>query len=232
MIGAIIVAAGEGTRMGSSKNKQYLFIGDRPLIAHTLGVFSSIDLIDNIVLVVREQEMDYCRKNIIEQYGIKNIMALIPGGSERQHSMLKGLDALKGICDIVVTHDGARPLVTPEIILESISKAYTYGASACAVPVKDTIKIVDSHNYIVDTPNRSKLYRVQTPQTFKFDILYDAHKKALEEGFVGTDDTVLLERIGVKVKLFEGSYENIKVTTPEDIYIAEAILNYRSSRKE
>ena len=230
-VGAVIVAAGKGKRMGRSINKQFLKIDNIPVLARTLLTFSNIAMIDNIVVVVDKDEVEHCRKDIINEYDINRVLDIMPGGKERQNSVLNGLKVLKDRCDIVVTHDGARPLVNTDTIVQSIRYAYMYGAAVCGAPVKDTIKILCHDDFIVGTPDRSKLYAVQTPQTFKFDLLYKAHKLAIEEGFTGTDDTVLVERMGVRVKLFSGSYENIKITCPEDIYLAEAILKHRSDRE-
>lgn len=227
IVGVVIVAAGKSKRMGIGVNKQHIILGDKPVLAHTLKAFDSVASIDRIVIVTSPEELDYCRKDIVEDYKIEKAVDIVTGGEERQHSIFNGLKALKGECDIVITHDGARPFVTEKVIEKSIEEACIYGASACAVPVKDTIKVSDSENFVIDTPDRSRLFAVQTPQTFKFDILYKAHVNALEEGFLGTDDTVLVERIGTRVKLFEGSYENIKITTIEDIYIAKSIFEMR-----
>lgn len=229
IVGAVIVAAGKSRRMGC--NKLFARIGDMPVLVHTLKVFDRINTVDSIVLVTGSEDLDYCSKDIIEKYGIRKVIEITEGGSERQYSVCNGVKTLKGRCDIIITHDGARPFVTQKIIDTSIEQAYIFDAAACAVPLKDTIKKVDKSNFTVDTPERDSLMAVQTPQTFKYDILYSAHMQALEESFTGTDDTMLVERLGVKVKLFEGSYENIKITTPEDMFIAEAILRYRKSGK-
>lgn len=227
MVGAVIVAAGSSSRMG--KNKLYIPIEGTPVLARTISVFHGINTVDRIILVTAAKEIDYCLQNILKKYDMNKDIEIVAGGTERQYSMMNGLNNLKGSCDIVVTHDGARPFVTAEIIEKSIETAYIYKAAACAVPVKDTIKIMDSESFAIDTLDRSKLSAVQTPQTFLFNTIYEAHIKAREEGFTGTDDTVLVERMGVKVKLFEGSYENIKITTPDDIYLSEAILGYRKN---
>lgn len=226
-VGVIVAAAGQGSRVGGNIKKQYLLIGDKPVLAHTLMAVSSSNLVDEIVVVVGESEIEYCRKNIIAAYKIDKISCVVKGGGERQQSVFEGLLSLKGKCGIVAVHDGARPFVTAGMLDESIRKAYEYDAAACAVSVKDTIKVVDKNRWIVDTPDRSQLYAVQTPQTFKFDLIFRAHIKALREGYTGTDDTVLVERMGTRVKIFNGSYENIKITTPEDLYIAEAMNKYR-----
>lgn len=229
-VGVIIAAAGKGRRMGL--NKQFAVIQGMPVLAHTLKKFDCLELVDGIVLVIGAEDIEYCSRFIIEKYKVSKVAEIIAGGSERQDSILNGINALKGKCEIVVTHDGARPLVAPGIIERSIEEAFAYGAAACAVPVKDTIKIADAFNFSVETPDRTRLFAVQTPQTFKFDILFKAHMKALEDRFNGTDDTMLVERLGMKIKLFEGSYENIKITTPEDIYIAEAIMKFRESKQK
>ncbi|KPU42657.1 2-C-methyl-D-erythritol 4-phosphate cytidylyltransferase 1 [Oxobacter pfennigii] len=229
-IGAVVVAAGKGKRMGAEVNKLFLEINNKPVLAYTLEAFESSQYVDSIIIAANENEMDYIKKDIIDRYKINKIkksISLVAGGEIRQQSIIKGLSELKGACDIIVTHDGARPLVTSQIIDLSVEEAEKYGAAACAVPLKDTIKVVDEEGFVLSTPERATLYAIQTPQTFKFDILFSAHREAVKNEFIGTDDTVLVERLGFKIKLFSGSYENIKVTTPEDIYIAEAILNNR-----
>ncbi|HBM80316.1 MAG: 2-C-methyl-D-erythritol 4-phosphate cytidylyltransferase [Clostridiales bacterium] len=227
-VGAIIAAAGKSSRMGNI-NKLFIKLGRREILAEVLNVFSSTSCIDSIVIVCGEDTVDRCRKDIVEKYSISKVSKIIPGGAERQFSVLKGLIALYGMCDIVLIHDGARPFVREETIKKSVEEAYIYGAAACAVPVKDTIKIVDSDKFTLNTPDRNKVYAVQTPQAFKYNIIYDAHIKAKKSGFIGTDDTMLVERAGSRVKLFEGSYDNIKITTPDDIYIAEAIIKHRNN---
>jgi 2-C-methyl-D-erythritol 4-phosphate cytidylyltransferase len=230
-VGAVVVSAGRSRRMGNI-NKQFLMIGGKPVLSHTLALFESMPVVDFIVLVAGSGEVDNYREGIIDRYGISKVKYIVEGGEERQHSVRNGLEAIGGMCDIVIIHDGARPFADPCIIEKSVLEASEYGAAACGVPVKDTIKVRGSDGFITGSPDRSTLYAVQTPQTFRYQILYDAHKKALEEGFLGTDDTVLVERMGMKVRLFEGSYENIKITTFEDIYAAEAILRYRMDRQD
>lgn len=227
---AVIAAAGKSRRMGGGINKQLIMIKDMPVLAHTLKAFDSADIIDGIILVAGQDDGEDCRENVIKKYGIDKIKAIVQGGDERQQSVKSGLDAALGVCDIVVVHDGARPFVTKDIIYKSVEEAYEFGAAVCAVPVKDTIKVSRDGEFISNSIDRNTLYAVQTPQTFRFDLLYKAHNKAAEDSFLGTDDTVLVERIGIRVKIFEGSYENIKITTPEDIYIAESILEQRAKR--
>jgi 2-C-methyl-D-erythritol 4-phosphate cytidylyltransferase len=220
----IIVAAGKGKRMGSTINKQYLNIKGKPLLFYTLMAFSKCNLIDDIVLVTGENEVDYCKTEIIQKYGISKVSQIVKGGMERQHSVLNGLLAAKG-SDIVLIHDGARPFVDHGIIEEGIKFARLYGACTCGVTPKDTIKIKDHDGFILDTLDRNILVNVQTPQCFKYDLILDCHKRLLEEGECVTDDTMVVERYGNKVFLYEGSYNNIKITTPEDLIIGEKIID-------
>lgn len=224
---AVVAAAGRSRRMGTGRNKQFLMICGMPVLSRTLLSIAGCSLIDGIVVAASYDDMERCRRDVVDRYRIPKVVKIVEGGSERQQSVMAGLEELKDICDIAVVHDGARPFVTAEMIGESISGAYRYGASACAVCVKDTIKVSDGDGFILDTPERANLYAVQTPQTFRFGLLYRAHSEAAKEGYTGTDDTVLVERLGAKVKLIGGSYENIKITTPEDIYAAEAIIRHR-----
>lgn len=222
-ISAVIVAAGRGTRMNMEMNKQYIEVCGKPVLAWTLQVFEDTVVIDEIILVVNEQELVYCKQQIVEKYKLKKVRTLVAGGKERQDSVYSGLMEVDPSCDIVLVHDGARPFVTRKILEESIDAAREFGASCVAVPVKDTIKIEDSNQFVNETLDRSILWAIQTPQTFQFDLLFKAHNKAMEEGFKGTDDSVLVERMGVRTKLTMGSYNNIKITTKEDLVMAEAI---------
>jgi len=232
LITALIAAAGQGKRMKSDVNKQYLNINDKPILVHTLEMFDKSQIIDDIILIVKKDEIDFCKKEIINKYKFNKTIKIVSGGKERQESIYNGLKAANKKTKVVVTHDGARPFVTLDIIEKSIYEAIKYKAVGVGVPVKDTIKVIDNDNYIIDTPNRSKLWKIQTPQTFLYNILLRAHEIALHDGFLGTDDSVLVERIGVKVKMIKGSYENIKITTPEDMILGDAILKSRRSNKE
>jgi 2-C-methyl-D-erythritol 4-phosphate cytidylyltransferase len=220
---AIILAAGKGRRMEESINKQYLKINQHPILYYTLKAFSQSNYIDEIIVVVAEGEMDYCRKEIIEKYNFLKVKDVVIGGKERQDSVLKGLSAVSN-CEIVLIHDGARPFINQSIISDAITYANLYGATACGVEPKDTIKIKDSLGFSIDTPKRETLFCVQTPQAFKYDIILNCHKKIHEEGINVTDDTMVVERYGYKVYLYKGSYNNIKVTTPEDLEIGRQIL--------
>ncbi|TCO69673.1 2-C-methyl-D-erythritol 4-phosphate cytidylyltransferase [Marinisporobacter balticus] len=226
-ISAIIAAAGQGKRMQRKINKQYLNLHDKPILAHTLEIFEKCTSIDEIIVVTHENEVTYCKEKVIKYYGYDKVEKVITGGSERQESIFNGLKEVDEKCHIVVIHDGARPFIREKQILESIDEAIKHKAVGIGVPVKDTIKIVDEGKNIMNTPNRKFLWAIQTPQTFDYQLLLQSHKRAIEDGYIGTDDTVLVERMGQKVKMIMGSYDNIKITTPEDIYIGEAILKNR-----
>ncbi|MGX4601646.1 2-C-methyl-D-erythritol 4-phosphate cytidylyltransferase [Faecalimicrobium sp. JNUCC 81] len=223
MNGVVIVAAGKGSRMKMDINKQFIKLDEKEIVAYTIEKFYNHSNIQDIVVVVREEEANILKKEILEKYNFKNIKIAF-GGKERQDSVYNGLKMLDKDCKNVLVHDGARPFVSKEIIDNSIDAAKKYNAVVVGVPVKDTIKIVNKDNDIVDTPNRSVLWAVQTPQTFNYEILMKAYENAFESEFYGTDDAMLVEYIGYKVKMIEGSYNNIKVTTPEDINMGIQIL--------
>jgi len=222
-VSVVIVAAGMGKRMKMGGNKQFLEIGGLPVLARTIEVFENCSVADEIIIVVNKSDMAYCRDNIVDKYGFQKVKKIIHGGETRQESVYNGLVEVDEGCRIIAVHDGARPFIRKEIISECVRTAYNYGASCVAVPVKDTVKIVNKEGMVVQTPDRSILWSVQTPQAFKFEILLDAHKKAIDSKFKGTDDAVLVERRGYPLKIVSGSYENIKITTSEDIILAEAI---------
>ena len=220
MNSVIIVAGGSGSRMNMNINKQFIKINEKEVIAHTIDKFYKNEYIDEIILVVKEDEIDYFKENIIKKYGYKNIKIAL-GGKERQDSVYNGLKIVDKNCDMVLVHDWARPFVSKEIIKKAVTE--TKKASVIGVRVKDTIKVVNN-NEIISTPNRNTLWAIQTPQTFKYDLLKIAYKKAYEENFYGTDDSSLVENLGEKVNIIEGSYENIKITTKEDLNMAYQII--------
>lgn len=223
-ISVIIAAAGMSNRMGSKINKQFISINNKPILVHTLEKFEGCSYVDEIILVAKEDEIDYCRKEIIKRYNFNKVAKIIRGGKERQDSVYNGILALDEKTDIVLSHDGARPFVKIENIIDGIKGAYKDGACVVGVPVKDTIKVVESSNGIVETPKRDMLWAAQTPQCFKKEIIQEGYRKAIEDGYIGTDDSGLVERMGLDVKIIMGSYENIKITTPEDLILAESIL--------
>ncbi len=219
----IILAAGKGSRMGEPINKQYLNIKEHPILYYTLKAFSQSEFIDEIVIVVAEGEMDYCIEKIINKYSFSKVKHVVIGGMERQHSVLKGLNVVSN-CEVVLIHDGARPFINESIIKNAIIYANLHGAAACGVQPKDTIKIKDTTGFSLETPDREMLFCVQTPQAFKYNLILECHKRIYEEGIKVTDDTMVVEHYGNKVYLYEGSYNNIKITTPEDLEIGRQIL--------
>lgn len=223
-VSAIIAAAGMSNRMGSKINKQFISINGKPILAHTIEKFEKCKYIDEIIVVAREDEINYCRKEIIRRYKFNKVSKIVRGGKERQDSVYNGILALDERCDIVLSHDGARPFVKVENIIDGIEGAIRHGACVVGVPVKDTIKVVGDNKSIDKTPKRNLLWAAQTPQCFNKQIMMESYKKALEDEFIGTDDSVLVERLGIDVKMIMGSYENIKITTPEDLIIAESML--------
>jgi len=223
---ALIPAAGMGKRMGASVNKQYLMLNGLPIVARTISVFERSSLIDSIYLVIPAEEIPYCREHVVEACGFKKVVAIIPGGKERQNSVMNGLNAIREQADdndVVLIHDGVRPLVTEAVLSESIAVARISDGALVAVPAKDTIKVV-TNGIVVDTPPRDTLWQAQTPQSFRFGIIHAAHMAAEADGFTGTDDASLIERNGGKISIVRGDYRNIKITTPEDLILAEAFL--------
>lgn len=219
-VAAIIVAAGNSTRMGTPK--QFLPLCDRPVIAHTLSVFERTSCIDAIVLVAREEDIPALR-TIAETYGIRKLSAIVVGGADRQQSVSNGVNACHDAA-VFAIHDGARPLVRSEDIEAVVAAARRDGAAALAVRVKDTIKVVDADGFITDTPDRATLWSVQTPQVFESGAYLEALAVATQRGALYTDDCQLFEAVGKPVRLVEGSYTNLKITTPEDIAVAEGLL--------
>ncbi len=223
LISIVIAAAGKGTRMGLETNKQYLELQGKPVLAITIQRFEECIFVDEIIVVANETEVDFCRKNVIDQYGFKKVKIVTPGGTTRQQSVYNGLCHVSPGCSIVLIHDGARPFIDEHGIEACIDAAERYGAAVLAVPAKDTIKRSDQSGFIEETVDRSKLWYIQTPQAFQYELIMDAHKKAVQDGFDGTDDAVLAERMGHKVKLVLGSYNNIKITAREDLIMAESM---------
>ena len=222
-VSVIIAAAGMSNRMGSGINKQFISIDNKPILAHTIGKFEDCRYVDEIIVVTKEGEIDYCRKEIVRRFGFKKVSTIVKGGEKRQDSVYNGILALDEKSNIILSHDGARPFVKSKNIIDGIEGAFEYGACVIGVPVKDTIKVVKDED-IYRTPERDFLWAAQTPQCFKRDIIVEAYRKAKEDDFVGTDDSSFVERLGIDVKMIMGSYENIKITTPEDLIIAESIL--------
>lgn len=230
-LGVVVVAAGKGSRMRTQESKQYLLLDGKPILVHTLELFDRLEAVNDIVLVTGADDVERCR-GYIETYRLRKVKRVIPGGKERQDSVYQGLLALDGEVRWVMVHDGVRPFAAREHIAACLDKAIETEAAVLAVPVKDTIKIVDGEGLIQATPDRRSLWAIQTPQAFRFSLLRDAHERAREEGFVGTDDAMLVERLGVRVAVVEADYYNIKITTPEDLPWAEWIIRHVRGERE
>jgi 2-C-methyl-D-erythritol 4-phosphate cytidylyltransferase len=220
---AIVVAGGKGRRMGKGINKLFLALNNKPILAHTLEVFEKNNLVDYVILVAAKEEVEYCKREIILPYSIKKVRKVVAGGEDRCQSVLNGLKAVND-SSIILIHDGARPFIDDRIIEQGIKCAEIYGASACGVEPKDTIKIKDESGFSKGTLKRSDLFCVQTPQCFKLELILKAHEDILGKGVFVTDDTSVVEMYGHNVFLYEGSYNNIKITTPDDLLLGEKIL--------
>jgi len=220
----LVPAAGTGSRMGAAVNKQYLTLADRPILAHTLNLFDNHSVVDHIYLISPESEIDFCRREVVERYDFAKVRKIVAGGNERQDSVRNGLlECGAAADDIVLIHDGARPFLPPALLPAVVAATEKMGACVVGVPVKDTIKEV-ADSLILGTPDRRRLWQAQTPQTFRFGLIREAHERAARDGFRGTDDAALVERLGWPVAMIEGSYRNIKITTPEDLILARAFL--------
>lgn len=228
-VAAVVPAAGSGVRMGTSIKKQFLVLEGIPVVGHVLKVLEDSPFVYSIVLVAGPGEEEYCRSAIVEHLGISKVVAIVAGGNERQKSVFNGLLALSFDTDIVVVHDGARPLLSPERLKAVVDAAQIYGAASLAVPVKDTIKMAGEGGFVAETLPRDRLWLIQTPQAFRYHLIIEAHRRAAEVKYTGTDDAALVERLGQPVKLVAGSYENLKITTPEDLIIASAMLQARQA---
>lgn len=223
---AVIVAAGSSTRMNGI-DKQTALVAGKPVIARTMAVFENCPSVSEIIVVTRSDLIEKIRA-VAAEYGISKLKAVVPGGQKRSESVRNGIDAVSGSVSFVAIQDGARPLVTCEEIENCISDAKKYGASIVAVPVRDTIKIT-SDGFVSNTPERDTLFAAQTPQIFGLSEYKDAMYRAFEELYEWTDDSMIFENAGKKVHITPGNSENIKITTPEDIEIAEAIIKRRKS---
>ena len=228
---AVVLSAGQGKRMNSDVPKQYLFIDDKPVLYYSLKVFQE-SFIDEIILVTAESDIEYCKKEIVEKYGFDKVSRITAGGRERYHSVFAGIEAAAE-CSYIFIHDGARPFVTAEILESAYASVIEYDACVIGMPSKDTVKLVDENGFASTTPKRDLVWTVQTPQVFSFPLIKEAYsilirdeKRLLAEGMLITDDAMVMETFtDTKVKLVEGSYENIKITTPEDLKIAEAFMD-------
>jgi len=227
-IHAIIPAAGQGRRFGGAK--QFQILAGKPLLLYSLEAFESCSLIQTVCLVVPEGDLDRAR-DLVRKNKLKKISLILPGGSERQESVRIGFKALPP-SDFIVVHDAARPFVTPDLLLKLIEGAKEFGGCLAGTPARDTIKRVDPEGMVRETVDRSALWNIQTPQVFRYDLLKKAFEKAVQDHFVGTDEAMLVERLGVKIKVIDGGIGNMKITTPEDLKIAEGLMARQAHHAE
>ena len=225
MVSAIIVAAGKGIRMNDTVRKQYLSLSGRPILAHTLLAFDGCNEIESVFLVVSEEDIDFCQKTILFPLQLEKKIELVPGGAERQDSVYNGLMAMdRSIFDTVVIHDGVRPFIRPEHLTTCIKCTEKSDACIFGIPVSDTLKHVNGSGYIDKTLDRDSVWQAQTPQAFRLELIIKAHEYARRDGFRGTDDALLVERMGKRIKMIKGSRRNIKITTREDLMFARAMF--------
>ncbi len=223
----LIPAAGMGKRMGRAVAKQFLPLGDKPMLAHTLLAFQRASVVDEIIPILSEEDMEICLAAIIEHYHITKVKTLVVGGKERQDSVYNGLQKIGKDAAIVLVHDGVRPFVTHDMIQETAELAKKGECVAVGVPLKDTVKEVGADGMVRATLDRSRLWAIQTPQAFPLKTLRRVYDESYAHKMYGTDDATLVERAGIKVRVIMGSYENIKITTSEDLLLAEEILKRR-----
>ncbi len=223
MVSAIIVAAGQGRRMGVQTKKQFLMLEGKEILARTVEQFEQFSAVEEIILVTGEEDLEDVT-HMAKAYGWQKIAAVVQGGRERQDSVSYGLKAVSAQGEIILVHDGVRPFVTEDMVNRAIDCARKFGGCALGVPAKDTVKICDAEGVVLETPNRNALWYIQTPQVFRRDIIEKAYKMAAQEGFLGTDDASVVEFYGAKVKIIQGSYQNIKITTKEDLLFGASFL--------
>jgi 2-C-methyl-D-erythritol 4-phosphate cytidylyltransferase len=224
MVAAIIVAAGKGVRMQDSLRKQYLPLAGLPILAHTLTVFGKCDLVSHIYLVIPRDDFDFCREHILDRIKLVGNVKLVAGGARRQDSVYRGLQQVDPDCSIVIIHDGVRPFVQHDQIVACINGAGKFGSCILGIPAYDTLKQVDKSGNIVNTTARDAIWLAQTPQVFRHELIKKAHDQARMDGYQGTDDASLVERMGAAVRIIHGSRSNIKITNKEDLKIARALL--------
>ena len=230
----IVLAGGKGSRMQSDVPKQYMELLGKPLLYYALKAFEESD-VECVVLVTAEGDEAYCRKELVERFGFTKVVSIVAGGAERYASVWNGLKCLREQADYaepdyVLIHDGARPLVTAELINRLIAETEQYGACVAGMPVKDTIQMTDEGGAITLTPKRDSLWTAQTPQSFEFSLAYDAYERLMQESEINVTDDAMVVGLyhDIPIQMVRGSYTNMKVTTPEDMVLAEAFLRKRS----
>lgn len=227
---AIVLAAGSGSRMNADVKKQFMELAGKPILYYSLNAFQN-SFIDEIILVTSKEDIEFCKNEIVKKYDFNKVRCIVEGGRERYHSVMHGLKMIQS-CDYVYVHDAARPLVDEEMLERLKAGVEEFGSAVAAVETKDTIKIVDNENYVISTPSRNTVWIIQTPQVFKFSTITDAYERLRmrlqnisAEDIPITDDAMVVENFtNSKVKLIKGSYKNIKITTPEDMLVAERFL--------
>lgn len=222
---AIIVSAGKGVRMNRSTPKQYLLLQGRPVLCHTIIAFDSCPEVDNIILVVPENDIQFCREQLLSELNLRTPVNVLAGGKRRQDSVFNGILSIDDRGGIVVIHDSVRPLVSSDMISRCIRKARTSGACILGVPLRDTLKAVDGNSVIKKTIPRESLWLAQTPQAFHYQLIRDAHEAAAKQGIEATDDAALLEWMGLPVSILGSTADNLKITTNEDLVLANIILS-------
>jgi 2-C-methyl-D-erythritol 4-phosphate cytidylyltransferase len=225
----IIPAGGAGRRMGGETPKQYLSLAGVPILVHTLREFQQSPVVDEIFLVVPEGDIADVRRNMVERYDLSRVSLVIAGGRERQDSVRNALAHVRDGHEIILVHDGVRPFVTGDLIERAIAGAKAFGAVAPGVSVRDTVKKADAAGWVVKTVQREGLWLVQTPQAFRREVILAAYERAARDGFCGTDDASLVERMGIPVRMIPGDADNIKVTAPEDLERGERIVYWRTA---
>ncbi len=227
-VAAIIAAAGLGKRFGEGLRKQFQPLSGKPLIVYSIERFEESKLINEIILVVPKDSINYCQREIKDKFQFKKITKIIPGGKERQQSVKMGFNSVSSETDVVLIHDGVRPFVTARMIDEVIKESLNTGGAIAAIPVKDTVKKSSTKNHVERTLSRDALWLAQTPQAFQYNVLKSAYEKTENDGFLGTDESSLVERIGIRVTLVVGSQTNIKITTKEDLLLGELVFKERT----
>jgi 2-C-methyl-D-erythritol 4-phosphate cytidylyltransferase len=230
---AIIAAAGLGRRMQQDTPKTYLQLAGKPILIHTLEVFEKVPEVHEVLVVVHPEDLEFCQEEVIDPYPLKKVLRLVPGGKERQDSVYHALKVLKkeaADLDVILVHDGVRPLVDPALVRKVVAAARRHGGAILGIPCQDTLKRVNSKGVVVDTVDRQELWQVQTPQAFQAALLWRAYQEAMERGFYATDEAALVEALGETVVVVPGTCLNLKITTPDDLKIAEAILAFLQTR--
>jgi 2-C-methyl-D-erythritol 4-phosphate cytidylyltransferase len=228
---AIIPAGGSGVRMENERPKQFLDVDGRPLLAVTLEKFQVCPVIRTVILVAPENEVAYCQSEIVERYRLTKVEKVVAGGERRQDSVKLGIEASGGDCELILIHDGVRPLVTPDLIVRVVEAAQAHRTVITGLPAKETVKEIDENAVVVRTFDRQKVWLVQTPQVFRYEDVLMAHRRAVEEGWEGvTDDALLVEKLGIPIKVVEGSEDNIKVTTPQDLELVKFLLKRQKAK--